>query len=41
VLAARVLPAVTATFLPSAGALSIFGDAQDNAIVVSRRDARS
>jgi Ca2+-binding RTX toxin-like protein len=36
VLAARVLPAATATFLPGAGVLSIFGDAQDNAIVVSR-----
>jgi Ca2+-binding RTX toxin-like protein len=32
----RVLPSVTATFLPNAGTLSIFGDAQDNTIVVSR-----
>src|SRR5437773_1181767 len=35
-LADRVLPAVTATFLPNASTLSIFGDAQDNTIVVSR-----
>ena len=35
-LADRVLPAVTATFLPNAGTLSVFGDAQDNTIVVSR-----
>src|SRR5690242_8783755 len=35
-LAERVLPAVTAAFLPGAGALSIFGDAQDNRITVSR-----
>src|SRR5262245_27849720 len=35
-LAERILPAVTATFLPSAGTLSIFGDAQDNTITVSR-----
>src|SRR5262245_61862503 len=35
-LAERVLPAVTATFLPGAGALLIFGDARDNTIVVSR-----
>jgi Ca2+-binding RTX toxin-like protein len=32
----RVLPAVTATFLPGSSALSIFGDAQDNTITVSR-----
>jgi Ca2+-binding RTX toxin-like protein len=32
----RVLPAVTATFLPSAGVLTVFGDAQNNNIVVSR-----
>ena len=32
----RVLPAVTATFLPGAGTLSIFGDALDNTIPVSR-----
>jgi len=32
----RVLPSVTATFSPNAGTLSIFGDAQDNTIVVSR-----
>jgi Ca2+-binding RTX toxin-like protein len=35
-LAERVLPAVTATFLPGAGTLSIFGDAQDDTITVSR-----
>src|SRR5262245_60301236 len=35
-LAERILPAVTATFLPGAGTLSIFGDAQDNTITVSR-----
>src|SRR4051794_4257234 len=28
----RVLPAVTASFLPSAGILTVFGDAQNNAI---------
>jgi len=38
-LADRVLPAVTATFLPNAGTLSVFGDAQDNTIVVSRDSA--
>ncbi len=32
----RAYFAVTASFLPSAGQLSIFGDAQDNAITVSR-----
>src|SRR5262245_18015812 len=32
----RVLPAVTATFLPGASTLSIFGDALDNTITVSR-----
>jgi Ca2+-binding RTX toxin-like protein len=32
----RVLPAVTAMFLPSTGTLSVFGDAQDNRITVSR-----
>src|SRR5262245_37435173 len=32
----RVLPAVTATFLPDAGTLAVFGDAQDNTITVSR-----
>src|SRR5262249_42051259 len=35
-LAERVLPAVTATFLPGAGTLAIFGDALDNTITVSR-----
>src|SRR3954464_10804030 len=32
----RVVPAVTATFVPGAGILSVFGDAQDNNITVSR-----
>jgi Ca2+-binding RTX toxin-like protein len=32
----RILPAVTATFLPSIGVLTVFGDAADNTIVVSR-----
>src|SRR5689334_20003928 len=32
----RVLPAVTASFLPSAGILTVFGDAQNNAITISR-----
>src|SRR5262245_44965115 len=32
----RVLPAVTATFLPGASTLSIFGDHLDNTITVSR-----
>jgi Ca2+-binding RTX toxin-like protein len=32
----RILPAVTASFIPSAGILSVLGDAQDNTIVVSR-----
>jgi Ca2+-binding RTX toxin-like protein len=35
-LAERVLPAVTATFLPGASTLVIFGDALDNTITVSR-----
>src|SRR5437764_85105 len=32
----RILPAITASFSPSAGILSVFGDAHSNAIVVSR-----
>src|SRR3954449_9817598 len=32
----RIVPAVTATFLPGAGILSVFGDALDNNITVSR-----
>ena len=32
----RDLPAVTASFIPSAGVLSVFGDSLDNAITVSR-----
>ena len=35
-LAERILPAVTATFLPGASTLSVFGDALDNTITVSR-----
>jgi Ca2+-binding RTX toxin-like protein len=35
----RILPAVTASFLPAAGILSVFGDAQANTIVVSRNAA--
>ena len=35
----RLLPAVTATFLPAAGLLTIIGDARDNTIVVSRNAA--
>lgn len=35
-LEAREVPAVTASFLPSAGILSVFGDSQDNNITVSR-----
>ena len=33
---ARILPAVSATFLPAAGLLTVTGDAQVNTIVVSR-----
>src|SRR6059036_1151826 len=32
----RVLPAVTATFLPNAGILSVFGDSLANTVTVSR-----
>src|SRR5437870_3840760 len=32
----RILPAVTAAFVPSAGVLSVIGDALNNTIVVSR-----
>jgi hypothetical protein len=32
----RIVPAVTATFAAGPGILSVFGDAQDNAITVSR-----
>jgi Ca2+-binding RTX toxin-like protein len=35
-LSERILPAVTATFIPAVGLLSVIGDAQDNTIVVSR-----
>src|SRR5262245_14560253 len=35
-LTTRELPAVTATFLPSVGTLSVFGDALDNTITISR-----
>jgi Ca2+-binding RTX toxin-like protein len=40
-LCGRVLPAVTATFIPSAGLLAIFGDALNNNITVSRNAAGS
>jgi hypothetical protein len=32
----RIVPAVTASFSAQAGILSVFGDAQDNTIIVSR-----
>jgi Ca2+-binding RTX toxin-like protein len=32
----RIVPAVTATFIPGSGVLSVFGDAQNNNITVSR-----
>jgi hypothetical protein len=32
----RILPAITATFAPGVGILTVFGDAQNNTIVVSR-----
>ena len=35
-LSERILPAVTATFLPGAGTHSIFGDALDSTTTVSR-----
>src|SRR5262249_3849477 len=35
-LAERIAPAVTASFLAQAGILSVFGDALDNTITVSR-----
>ena len=35
-LSERILPAVTATFIPSVGLLSVTGDAQDNVITVGR-----
>src|SRR5437763_1572247 len=35
----RILPAVTASFAPGTGILAVFGDAQDNTIVVSRNAA--
>jgi Ca2+-binding RTX toxin-like protein len=35
----RILPAVTATFLPARAVLTVIGDAQDNTIVVSRNAA--
>ena len=38
-LSERILPAVTATFIPSVGLLSVTGDAQDNTILVSRNAA--
>jgi Ca2+-binding RTX toxin-like protein len=35
----RIAPAVTASFLPSAGILTVFGDANNNTIVISRNAA--
>src|SRR5262245_54270723 len=35
----RLMPAVTATFLPGAGTLTVFGDSLDNTIAVSRNAA--
>ena len=35
----RLAPAVTASFLPGAGVLSVFGDAADNTITISRNAA--
>ncbi|MBI1831617.1 MAG: hypothetical protein HYR84_09230, partial [Planctomycetes bacterium] len=35
-LAERIAPAITASFLPGAGLLTVFGDAQANTITVSR-----
>src|SRR5262249_22685605 len=35
----RIVPAVTASFSPDAGVLSVFGDAQNNTIVLSRDTA--
>src|SRR5262249_52872317 len=35
-LSERIAPSVTASFVPGAGILSVFGDSQDNTIVVSR-----
>src|SRR5437899_1416003 len=35
-LSERILPAVTATFVPSAGFLTVFGDSVENTITVSR-----
>ena len=32
----RLMPAITATFAPDAGILTVLGDAQDNTIVISR-----
>jgi Ca2+-binding RTX toxin-like protein len=39
VLEGREVPAVTASFLPSVGVLSVFGDSLDNSITVSRNAA--
>src|SRR5438105_1233056 len=36
ILGERLAPAVTASFVPAAGLLSVFGDNLDNSIVVSR-----
>ena len=39
ILGERICPAVTASFVPSAHALAVFGDTQDNTIVISRNAA--
>jgi hypothetical protein len=39
-LAERVLPAITATFWPGVGVLTVFGDAQDNTITVEKEKKR-
>jgi len=38
-LESRLMPAVTAFFMPQAGALTVLGDAQDNTITISRNAA--
>jgi hypothetical protein len=38
-LESRLMPAVTATFTPGAGVLTVIGDAQDNTITIDRNAA--
>src|SRR5262249_8480027 len=38
-LSERIVPAVTASFIPASGTLTVFGDALDNHITVSRNAA--